>query len=239
VVLNTGSPIPMDWLDKVAAVVQAWYPGQEAGNAIADVLFGDVNPSGKLPTTFPKRLQDNPTYINFPGESGKKVYYGEGLFVGYRYYDKKDIEPLFPFGYGLSYTTFAYKNLTLNADEYELGDEIQVSLEVQNTGARAGKEVMQLYIRDVESSLMRPEKELKAFAKIALEPGETKTVTLTLDQDALSFYDPAQKQWVVEPGEFKVLVGSSSHDIHLRKRFVLKRDSATGLVSRPRASFEV
>lgn len=237
VVLNTGSPVPMDWLDKVAAVVQAWYPGQEAGNAIADVLFGDVNPSGKLPTTFPKRLQDNPTHINFPGESGK-MYYGEGLFVGYRYYDKKDIEPLFPFGYGLSYTTFAYKNLTLNADEYGLGDEIQVSLEVQNTGTRAGKEVVQLYIRDVESSLMRPEKELKAFAKIALEPGKTQTVTLTLDQDALSFYDPAQEQWAVEPGKFEVLVGSSSRDIHLRKRFVLKRDSAPGLASMPRASFE-
>lgn len=221
VVLNTGSPITMNWLDKVAALVQAWYPGQEAGNAIADVLFGDVNPSGKLPQTFPKRLQDNPAYINYPGENGK-VHYGEGIFVGYRYYDKKDIEPLFPFGYGLSYTTFTYRNLILNAAEYALGDEIQISVDVENTGVRAGKEVVQLYVRDLESSLMRPEKELKAFAKVALEPGETKTVSFILDQDALSFYDPARKQWVAEPGGFEVLIGSSSRDIHLTGRFTLR-----------------
>ena len=176
----------MNWLDKVAAVVWAWYPGQECGNAIADVLFGDVNPSGKLPTTFPKRLQDNPAYLNYPGENGQ-VYYGEGLFVGYRYYDKKDIAPLFPFGYGLSYTTFAYRNLVLD----DTGDVIRVSVDVQNTGHRAGKEIVQVYVRDVQSRLVRPEKELKAFAKVALEPGETKTVTLTLDQEALSYYDPA------------------------------------------------
>ena len=228
VVLNTGSPITMSWLDEVAAVVQAWYPGQEAGNSIADVLFGDVNPSGKLPQTFPKRLQDNPAYINYPGENGK-VYYGEGIFVGYRYYDKKGIEPLFPFGHGLSYTTFAHKNLVLNATEYVPGDEIQVSVDIENTGARAGKEVVQLYVRDVESSLMRPEKELKAFAKVALEPGETQTVTFTLDQDALSFYDPAKEQWVAEPGEFQVLVGSSSRDIRLTGRFVLKTAPANVL----------
>lgn len=227
VVLNTGSPVTMNWLEKVAAVVQIWYPGQEAGNAIADVLFGDVNPSGKLPQTFPKRLQDNPAYINYPGENGK-VYYGEGIFVGYRYYDKKEIEPLFPFGYGLSYTTFAYSNLVFDAAEYGLEDEIQVSVDVENTGTRAGKEVVQLYIRDVASSLMRPEKELKAFAKVALEPGETKTVTFTLDWEALSFYDPARKQWVVEPGEFKVLVGSSSRDIHLTGHFTTAYRPALG-----------
>jgi beta-glucosidase len=227
VVLNTGSPITMNWLDKVAAVVQTWYSGQEAGNAIADVLFGDVNPSGKLPQTFPKRLQDNPAYINYPGENGR-VLYGEGIFVGYRYYDKKDIEPLFPFGYGLSYTTFAYRDLALNAAEYTLGDEIQVNVVVENTGARAGKQVVQLYVRDVESSLMRPEKELKAFVKVALEPGQAKTVTFTLDRDALSFYDPARKRWVAEPGEFEVLVGSSSRDIHLTGRFALKGNSANG-----------
>ncbi|MEE8390480.1 MAG: glycoside hydrolase family 3 C-terminal domain-containing protein [Anaerolineae bacterium] len=228
VVLNTGSPITMNWLDKVAAVVQAWYPGQEAGNSIADVLFGDVNPSGKLPQTFPKRIQDNPAYINYPGENGK-VHYGEGIFVGYRYYDKKDIEPLFPFGYGLSYTTFAYKNLALNADEYMPGDEVQVSVDVENTGPRTGKEIVQLYVRDTESSLARPEKELKAFAKVTLEPGETKTVTFTLDQDALSFYDPVKKQWVAEPGEFQVLVGGSSRDIHLTECFVLKGGPETVL----------
>ena len=221
VVLNTGSPIPMDWLDAVPAVVQAWYPGQEAGHAIADVLFGDANPSGRLPTTFPRCLKDNPAYLNYPGENGK-VTYGEGLFVGYRYYDAKGIEPLFPFGYGLSYTTFAYSNLRLEANEYLAGDEIRVRVDVENTGARAGQEVVQLYLRDVESALRRPEKELKAFAKVALEPGETKTVTLLLDQEALSYYDPDQNGWVVEPGEFEVLVGSSSRDIRLAERFTLR-----------------
>ncbi len=227
VVLNVGSPVSMNWLDKVAAVAQAWYLGQETGNAIADVLFGDVNPSGKLPTTFPKRLQDNPAYLNYPGENGK-VYYGEGLFVGYRYYDKKDIAPLFPFGYGLSYTTFAYRNLRLSTNELEPGETLGVSVDVQNTGKRAGKETVQVYLRDVQSRLMRPDKELKAFAKIELEPGETKTVTLALDQEALSYYDPAVKGWVAEGGEFEVLVGSSSRDIRLTARFHYKGEAAPG-----------
>ncbi|RLC86524.1 MAG: beta-glucosidase [Chloroflexi bacterium] len=222
VVLNTGSPVTMTgWIDKVAAVIEAWYPGQECGNGIADILFGDVNPSGRLPTTFPKRLEDTPAYINYPGESGK-VLYGEGLFVGYRYYDKKKIEPLYPFGYGLSYTTFEYSNLTLNAAEYEPDDEIRVSVDVKNTGTRAGKEVVQLYVRDVESRLVRPEKELKAFQKVALQPGETKTVHFTLGPEALSYYDPGQKRWVAEPGVFEVLVGSSSRDIRAKASFTLK-----------------
>jgi len=214
VVIHAGSPLNMNWLDKVAAVVWAWYPGQECGNAIADVLFGAVNPSGKLPTTFPRRLQDNPAYINYQGENGK-VYYGEGLFVGYRYYDKKDVDPLFPFGYGLSYTTFEYRRLVLDAT----GDVIHVGVDIQNTGQRSGKETVQLYVRDVKSRLVRPEKELKAFAQVALEPGETQTVTLTLDQEALSYYDPLRKGWVAEPGEFEVLVGASSRDIRLAARF--------------------
>ena len=239
VVLNSGAPVTMtDWIDKVAAVVEAWYPGQECGNAIADVLFGDVTPSGKLPTTFPKRLEDNPAYINYPGENGK-VLYGEGLFVGYRYYDKKKIGPLFPFGYGLSYTTFAYSNLTLSASEYELDDEIQITVDVQNTGTRAGKEVVQLYIRDVESRLARPEKELKAFEKVALEPGETRTVQFTLGKDALSFYDPAKTQWVAEPGEFEALIGSSSRDIRAKATFVLKAPPAEEIVLRTGARLNV
>ena len=220
IVLNTGSPISMPWLDKVAAVLQGWFAGQEAGNAIADVLFGDVNPSGKLPQTFPMRLQDNPTYTNYPGENGE-VYYGEGLFVGYRYYDKKDIAPLFPFGYGLSYTTFAYSQLAFNAAQYSAHDEINISLDVQNTGSCAGQEVVQLYLHDVHSSLVRPDKELKAFKKVMLRPGETRTVTFTLDRAALSFYDPGQKQWLAEPGEFEVLIGSSSRDIRLSGKFNL------------------
>jgi len=222
VILNTGAPVTMTgWIDQVAAVVEAWYPGQECGNGIADVLFGDVNPSGKLPTTFPRRLQDTPAYVNYPGENGQ-VLYGEGLFVGYRYYDRKKIEPLFPFGYGLSYTTFEYSNLTLSAPEYDLDDEIQIAVDVKNTGTCAGKEVVQLYVRDVESRLVRPEKELKAFQKVALQPGETKTVHFTLDSEALSFYDPKQKQWVAEAGAFQVLVGSSSRDIRAKDSFTLK-----------------
>jgi beta-glucosidase len=219
-VLNTGSPISMRWLDRVAAVVEAWFPGQECGNAIADILFGDVNPSGRLSQTWPVRLEDNPAFINYPGENGR-VLYGEGLFVGYRYYDKKKIEPLFPFGYGLSYTTFEYGDLRLDRAEYALGETITVSVDVTNTGSRAGQEVVQLYLRDVESRLVRPNKELKAFAKVALKPGETKTVTLKLDERALSFYDDAQARWVAEAGAFQVLVGASSRDIRCTGTFTL------------------
>jgi beta-glucosidase len=218
VVLNAGSPLHMPWIDKVKAVLQMWYIGQESGNALADILFGDVDPSGRLPTTFPKRIQDNPAYINFPGENGK-VYYGEGIFVGYRYYDKKEIEPLFPFGHGLSYTTFEYDNLRLSADEFSPGAKIQVQVNVTNTGGRSGQEVIQLYLRDLHSSLIRPPKELKAFEKITLDPGETQTVLLSLQEDDLAFYDDAQKTWVIEPGEFEVLIGRSAGDIQISGSF--------------------
>ncbi len=224
VVLNTGSPITMPWLDKVMAIVQAWYPGQECGNAIADVLFGDTTPSGKLPQTFPRRTEDNPAYLDFPGENGK-IYYGEGLFVGYRYYEKKKIAPLFPFGFGLSYTTFDYSTLRLSAQEITPDDTLQVSVEITNTGERAGKEVVQLYIRDEQAKLQRPEKELKAFAKIQLEPGERKTVTLTVARDALAYYDDRAHEWVAEAGEFRVLVGSSSQDIRATATFMLTASS--------------
>jgi beta-glucosidase len=220
VVLNTGSPITMPWLDQVAAVMQAWYPGQECGNAIADVLFGDVVPSGKLPQTFPVRVEDNPAYLNFPGENGK-VSYGEGLFVGYRYYDKKRIAPLFPFGFGLSYTTFSYSPLRLSAQEIKPDDTLQVSVDVTNTGLRAGKEVVQVYVRDEQARLQRPEKELKGFAKVYIEPGECKTVRLSIGRSALAYYDDRTHQWVAEAGTFDVLVGASSHDIRATARFVL------------------
>ena len=220
VVLNVGSAVEMPWIDKVPAVVQLWYNSQEQGNALADVLFGDVNPSGKLPTTFPVRLQDNPAYINYPGENGK-VCYGEGIFVGYRYYDKKELAPQFPFGHGLSYTTFEYANLRLNAESTTPEKGLDVSLDVTNTGRRAGKEVVQLYVRDIKCSLARPEKELKAFAKIELAAGETKTVAFHLDQEAFWFFDSARNGWVTEPGEMEVLIGSSSRDIHLREKFTL------------------
>ncbi len=229
VVVNAGSPLHMPWLDQVAAVLQSWYLGQEAGNALADVLFGDVNPSGKLPTTFPKRYQDNPAYINYPGENGR-VHYGEGIFVGYRYYDMKEVEPLFPFGYGLSYTTFEYRQLEIRANDTGEGGKIQVSLRVGNTGDRSGQEVVQLYLRDIVSSLVRPVKELKAFAKVALEPGEEAQVVFDLDEEALEYYDDAQERWVAEPGVFEVLVGSSAKDIRLRGKFEWTGESAEGAV---------
>jgi beta-glucosidase len=186
-------------------------------------------------------LEDNPAYINYPGENGR-VHYGEGIFVGYRYYDKKKVEPLFPFGYGLSYTTFAYRNLRLNASEVapslvergrvgvgvDADEGLQVSVDIQNTGPRAGQEVVQLYVRDLESTLMRPEKELKAFAKVSLEPGQTKTVTLALNRESLAYYDDLARQWVAEAGEFEVLVGSSSRDIRASARFTLQATSRFG-----------
>jgi beta-glucosidase len=214
VVLNSGSPFRMPWLERVPAVLQAWFGGQEAGHAIADVLFGDENPSGRLPTTFPERLEDNPAYINYPGENGR-VYYGEGIFVGYRYYDKKDIAPLFPFGHGLSYTIFEYRNLQLSASSIRGGETLTLSVEVKNAGTRLGKEVVQVYVRDVKSTLARPPKELKAFAKIELQPGEIRSVEFVLDGEALAFYDDVQHKWIVEPGEFEILVGASSRDIRL------------------------
>lgn len=228
VVLSAGSAVAMPWLDKVAAVLQAWYPGQEAGNAIADVLFGDVNPSGKLPQTFPVRLEDNPSYINFPGENGR-VLYGERLFVGYRYYDKKGIATLFPFGFGLSYTTFEYGKLQLSATGIGPDETLMVSLDVTNTGSRRGQEVVQLYVRDVEARLQRPQKELKAFAKVALEPGERTTVTLPLTRESLAYFDDRAGEWIAEAGTFEILAGASSQDIRATALFELT-DTAHWLV---------
>src|SRR6266571_4505207 len=220
VVLNTGSPISMPWLEKVAAVVQAWYPGQECGNSIADVLFGDTNPCGKLPQTVPARLEDTPTSLDFPGENGK-ISYGEGIFVGYRSYEKKKVAPLFPFGFGLSYTTFSYSPLRLSAQQISPGDTLQVAVDVTNTGQRAGKEIVQLYVHDEQASLQRPQKELKGFAKVQLEPGERKTVTLPFARNALAYYDDLTHEWVAEAGEFEVLVGASSQDIRATATFTL------------------
>jgi beta-glucosidase len=221
VVLNNGTPVTMaPWLSKVAAVVEAWYPGQECGNAIADVLFGDVNPSGKLPDTFPVRYEDNPAFVNYPGEDGK-VLYCEGIYIGYRYYDAKKVEPLFPFGHGLSYTAFKYSNLQVTPAKAKTADKINVSLDVKNTGRVAGKEVVQLYVADPVSKVPRPPQELKAFRKVYLEPGKTAKVQFTLDKRSLAYYDVTAKDWVAEPGAFEVLVGSSSRDIRARKSFEL------------------
>jgi len=218
VVLNCAAPVTMPWLPDVPAVVNMFYPGLEGGHAIAKILTGEVNPSGKLSVTYPKRLEDTPAFTDYPGS--KDVFYGEGIFVGYRYCDKRDIEPLFPFGFGLSYTTFEYSQLQI-PDKVKLGEPIRVSVSVKNTGRVAGKEVVQLYVSDKVSSLARPPKELKGFAKILLQPGESKVVSFVLDQRALSFYDPYQKRWVAEPGEFEILVGSSSRDIRLKATFNL------------------
>lgn len=209
VVVNASSPITMDWIDRVPAVLQAWFPGQEFGNALADVLFGDVNPSGRIPTTFPKRLQDTPAFFNYPGENGQ-VLYGEGIFVGYRGYDARDVEPLFPFGHGLSYTTFEYGDATATV---EGADTVVVEVNITNAGQRAGCEVVQCYVRDLEASLARPPKELKGFAKVSLEPRETATARIVLDRRAFSFYDPGRADWALEPGDFDLLIGSSSRDI--------------------------
>lgn len=220
VVLQSGGPVAMPWLDRVAAVLQAWYPGQECGNAIADVLFGKVDPGGRLPQTFPVRLEDNPTHGNYPGEGGR-VHYREGLLIGYRHYDTMGVAPLLPFGHGLSYTRFAYGEPRLSSDRLAPGERLSVSLAVTNTGDRPGREVVQLYVRDLEASLPRPEKELKAFAKLELRPGETGTATMALDMRALAFFDPASAAWVAEAGPFELLVGASAADIRGRARFTL------------------
>jgi beta-glucosidase len=213
VILNNGAPVVMgEWLDGAAAVLEAWMMGQAGGGAIADVLLGRVNPSGKLAETYPLRLTDTPAYLNFPGENGA-VRYGESLFIGYRYYDAKNVPVLFPFGYGLSYTTFAYSNLRVSADRFDDVDGLTVSVDVTNTGPVAGKEIVQVYVHDREARLVRPYKELKGFAKASLQPGETKTVAIALDFRAFAYYDPAHHRWVTEDGQFDILVGASSADI--------------------------
>lgn len=206
VVVNTGAPVTMPWIEDVRAVLLAYYPGMEGGNAIARILLGEVNPSGKLPFTMPKRLEDTPALKNYPGD--RDVVYREGVFVGYRHYDKRRIAPLFPFGHGLSYTTFEYRDLRVTGK--------RVTVKVQNIGSVAGKEVVQLYVSDRKSSVPRPPKELKGLAKIELKPGQTKPVNFTLDRRAFAFYDVAGKRWRVEAGAFEILVGSSSRDIRQR-----------------------
>lgn len=216
VVLSNGAPIEMPWLGNVKGVLEAYLGGQAFGGAVADILFGEVNPSGKLTETFPQKLSQNPSHLNFPGE-GDQVEYKEGIFVGYRYYDKKEVEPLFPFGYGLSYTRFDYSAILV--DKKSLTDEetVEVQVKVKNTGKVAGKEVVQLYVSDLETSMIRPDKELKGFEKITLEPMEEKTVTFNLDKRSFAYYNTELKDWHVETGEFEILVGKSSKNILLKE----------------------
>lgn len=233
VVLNNGSAVSMStWIDDVAAVLESWMMGQAGGGAIADVLTGKVNPSGKLSETFPIRTEDTPSYINFPG-SGGEVRYGEGIFIGYRFYDTTKKPVLFPFGYGLSYTTFEYSNPKLSATTFKDTDGLTVSVDVTNTGAVPGKEVVQVYVRDQASALTRPEKELKAFAKVELQPGETKTVTLSLNFRSFAYYHPAYKQWITEDGAVDILIGASSHDIRFTETATIESTLALpGILTR-------
>ncbi|WP_071147520.1 glycoside hydrolase family 3 C-terminal domain-containing protein [Bacteroides ihuae] len=224
VVLVTGNAVAMPWVKDVPSIVETWYSGTEAGNALASVLFGDVNPSGKLPFTFPVRLEDNGAHAlgEHPGDS-INVKYNEGVFVGYRWADKqKKSKPLFAFGHGLSYTTFAYGKVTADKKVMTADESITFSVTVKNTGSREGQEVVQLYISDKKSSLPRPVKELKGFSKVKLAAGEEKVVTFSITKDALSFFDDAKHQWVAEPGRFEALVGASSADIKSSVAFDLK-----------------
>ncbi|MFZ3590060.1 glycoside hydrolase family 3 C-terminal domain-containing protein [Bacillus sp. DJP31] len=216
VVLSNGAPIEMPWINKVKGLLEGYLGGQATGGAIADLLFGETNPSGKLAETFPKALQDNPSYLFFPGEEDR-VEYREGIFVGYRYYDTKNVEPLFPFGFGLSYTNFEYENLWINRKDIFDDETVNVTVDVINTGSLVGKEIVQLYVRDVSSSVIRPNKELKGFEKLELQPGEKKTVTFTLDKRAFAYYNVQIKDWHVETGDFEILVAKSSREIVLKE----------------------
>ena len=218
--LNVAAPVDLRaFIHDVDAILCIWIPGMEGGRATADILFGKVNPSGKLPLTFPMREEDTPSYLNFPGEDGE-VFYGEGIYVGYRYYDKKDIPPMFPFGYGLSYTSFELSNLRISDESWDTTKNIplKVSLNVTNTGARDGREVIQLYIHDEVSTLDKPLRELKAFKKVTVKAGETVSVDFDLSMDAFSSYDPKLHQWVAEPGWFRIFLGTSSRDLPLSAR---------------------
>ena len=221
VILSNGAPVEMPWVDRVKGILETYLGGQGWGRAVADVLFGAVSPSGKLAETFPKKLSDNPSYLNFPGEDDR-VEYREGIFMGYRYYDKKEMDVLFPFGYGLSYTTFEYSDLRLDKKEMTEQDTLRVSVKVKNMGKMLGKEIVQLYVRDVESSVIRPEKELKGFEKVELNPGEEKEVIFTLDKRAFAYYNVDLKDWHVESGEYEVLIGKSSRDIVLKDTVYVK-----------------
>jgi len=219
----SGNAVAMPWVNEVPAILQGWYLGTEAGNALASVVVGDVNPSGKLPFTFPVKLEDNSAHAlkAFPGEN-HQVTYTEGIFVGYRWNDKENIKPLFSFGHGLSYTTFKYSKVTADKSEMDSSDKISFTVNVKNKGAREGSEVVQLYISDLKSSLPRPVKELKGFEKVSLKPGEEKAVTFTIDKSALSFFNADKHEWVAESGDFEALIGASSTNIKSKIAFRLK-----------------
>jgi beta-glucosidase len=225
IVLTAGGNVDMtQWVDRVPAILHAWYPGQEGGTALAQIFFGDYSPSGKLPASFERRWEDNPTFHSYyPGKNEKRVLYSEGVFVGYRHYDRSETKPLFAFGYGLSYTTFGYGKLSVSPQTGDLTEPVTVSFDVKNTGHREGAEVAELYVGNATASVPRPVKELKGFAKVRLKPGEIKRVTLKLDRRAFSFYDVKKGGWTAEPGDFTILVGGASDNIQLKDKFTLTR----------------
>lgn len=215
IVLHNGSAVEMPFADDVKGILEAYLGGQAVGQAEVDILFGKKNPCGKLAETFPRKLSDNPSYLNFPGE-GDRVRYQEGIFIGYRYYDKKEIEPLFPFGYGLSYTTFEYKDIEVSKTEMNDDEELVVTVTIKNTGNVKGKEIVQLYVNDEQSSVIRPVKELKGFEKVSLNPGEEKRIAFVLNKRSFAYYNTDICDWYTEYGKYNILVGSSSRDIRLK-----------------------
>jgi beta-glucosidase len=221
VILMNGSAVTMPWVERVPTIVEAWLGGQAGGAGIADVLTGRVNPSGKLSETFPIRLEDTPAYLYFPGRS-REANYGEGIFIGYRYYDSRKLVPLFPFGFGLSYTTFAYSELWVSPLVVRDPQSVSVQVKIKNTGRLAGKEVVQLYVHEQRSEVVRPEKELKDFVKVTLQPGEEKTLSFTLEKRDFAYYDVRRHDWVVTPGLFDILIGASSQDIRLKQTIELQ-----------------
>jgi len=217
VVINAGGNISMPWLEEAGGIIHAWYPGQEGNLAVAEILFGITNPSGKLPVSFESRPEDNATYKSYHDDDGdKKVYFSEGVFMGYRHFDKSDVKPRFPFGFGLSYTTFEYGNLEVDRPEFGRNDSLKITFTVKNTGEYDGAETAQVYVSDPESALPRPVKELKGFEKVFLKKGEEKKLEVSLGRDAFSYYDEARGGWVTEAGDFEILIGSSSADIRLK-----------------------
>ena len=216
VVLHNGSPVEMPWVDEVPAILEMYLGGQAVGEATVDLLFGVVNPSGKLAETFPIRLEDNPSYLSYKVVDNK-IYYDEKVFVGYRYYDTKEIPVLFPFGHGCSYTTFEYSHLVVNQDHIRDDESLIVSVDITNTGKVFGKEVVQLYVQDLTETAIRPVKELRQFEKVALQPGETQTISFTLTKRDFAYYHTGISDWYVPTGQYRILIAKSSRDIKLEE----------------------
>ena len=219
VILNSGGNVDMHrWLEDAPVLLHAWYPGQEGGNAVAKILFGDVDPSAKLPVTFEANKNDNPAFESYPSdEGGESVHYDEGIFVGYRGYDHLGIEPLFPFGFGLSYTRFEYSNLQIEPVDPTDPCNVKVSFEIRNTGDRAGAEIAQLYVTAKQPTVERPVRELKGFAKVFLLPGESKRTTLSLDRRSFAYFDSRTSQWRTDPGRYEISIGASSRDLRIKQ----------------------